>query len=297
MTHVPMLLAAVGLAMTACGDAGSPTPVASGRTPVLVKLRVAVLAAETTSCAADSPNWPIAQKAYRAHLAGRMGIPVTLCPMAGHGAVASALADGSIDLGLLDQAALGPVREAVRPIFAERPHTLPGRVVVELVTLDTAAPQRLADLLPRYAKAPPRLIMSRENADMLAGVQATLAGAGFARASLDNGVEHQDAAAAAAALRRGAGDVLAIGAAEWFRYCRGSRKDETPCAGLRTIWKGRAPVPVAWAVRRNMAAESWARLVGIHIALPLERPDVAAWLVPGAREITPVEATALEPAA
>jgi hypothetical protein len=46
-------------------------------------------------------------------------------------------------------------------------------------------------------------------------------------------------------------------------------------------------------MRRDMPPETWARLVGIHIALFGDAPAIAAWLAPGTTEIEPIEATGL----
>jgi hypothetical protein len=64
---------------------------------------------------------------------------------------------------------------------------------------------------------------------------------------------------------------------------------------LREIWRGRPQAVQAWVVRRDISLESWVRLVGIHVALFEDKPDVAHWLAPLTTEIEPTEATALDP--
>ena len=72
-------------------------------------------------------------------------------------------------------------------------------------------------------------------------------------------------------------------------------KDDHPCKGLREIWRGRSQAVNAWVVRRDISLESWVRLVGIHVALFEEKPEVAHWLASSTIEIEPTEAGALDP--
>jgi hypothetical protein len=284
------------LMLVACGGSSKDTEAGAARPPKLQQLRIGILAPAASPCRSDAPEWPAAQRKYVQHLASRMEVPVSLCPMAEYSAIAAAIADGRIEMGPVDRAGLAPVAEKIRPILAVRPDTAPGRAIAAVVVREAAPARTLADLAPAAGRVGARLILSRENSDILDGVRRILTSAGFPAASLAAASAQPDAETAAAALRSGAGDAAAVGGAEWYRYCRGTKKDETPCAGLREVWRGREPVAVAWSVSRNIAPESWAQLVGIHIALFLEQPAIAAWLAPGGREITPVEATALEPA-
>lgn len=282
------------LAVAGCGsqsgDGASDKGAAAVQTaPPLKQLRIAIDAKTTQPCAQDGPDWPAEQRAYARHLADRMEVPVSLCPMATSAETAEALRAGTVDIGLLDHAAHLPVQETVRPILAERIPADLGRVIAVLVVPQASPLKSLAEA----DKVP--LIISRQNDPVLGAVKRTIIDAGISDQTIAAATIFDDAPSAVAALQAGQGKAMILHAAEWFRYCRGEKKNPEPCKAYRTVWTGRSPVDQAWSARRDISLESWARLVGIHVALFDERPDIARWLAPRTTEIAPVEATALDP--
>lgn len=295
---IPRILAGLALfALAACSSDKSETGQAPAERPApLTQLRIGIDAAASGECSEDSASWPEAQRRYARHLQKRMEVPVSFCPLVGPQAIANAIADGKVEIGLIDGPAYLPVKDRIRPILAVRPDTGPGRAITVVVVPDKAADRSLADLVEKSRAGKLGLILSSENAEVLGAVRRGLTVGGIAPDSLAKARLEANAKSAADALRSGDGDAVGVGAAEWYRYCRGVKKDDKPCGDLREVWRGREPVAQAWAVRRDISPESWARLVGIHVALFQEEPVIARWLAPGAREITPVEASALETA-
>ncbi|MBU2587284.1 MAG: phosphate/phosphite/phosphonate ABC transporter substrate-binding protein [Alphaproteobacteria bacterium] len=279
-------IAFLALMLAACGESsGSNEAAPAAAAPVLTQVRVAFEAPATGACVSSSPEFDPGQKAYIEHLSERMDIPVMLCPFASRTEAAQALADGQIELALLDAASIAAVKDVVRPIMTQRIPADLGRVEVVLAVMDASPIQSAADARQRP------MIIPGENSTVLAGVQATLEQIGFAKTDQLIAPSRREALAA---LLGGKGEVMAMQSAQWTRLCRGETRGETPCDGLREVWRGRQPAEEAWSARRDLPLESWARLLGIHIALVQENPLAAGWIAPAMTEIEPIEATGLE---
>jgi ABC-type phosphate/phosphonate transport system substrate-binding protein len=109
-----------------------------------------------------------------------------------------------------------------------------------------------------------------------------------------------DGEAAAAKLRAGGADALALNAAAWQRLCQDDRPQDHRCGDLKVIWRGRQRAPLALAVRRDIPDELRFRLIGIHVAMHLEAKNAFAWassFVSNGAEFEPTEAEALALAA
>ena len=274
------------LALGACGQ----TPGAIGEAPAsppLKQLRIAMVQAGQ-ACASDAPDWPAPERAYVRHLAERMEVPVQVCPMADQAASARALAEKRVDIALLDPASYAPYKATLRPILTQRTPMDLGRTEVVLAVTDASSARQLTD-----ADRATLLFAGRSPAQ-LDGPRRTLASAGLPAAALAAATILGSPAETAMALHRSPTSVGAFLSADWSRLCRGLGKEDHPCNGLREIWRGRSQATSAWVVRRDIPKESWVRIVGIHIALFQEMPDVAHWLAPLTTEIEPTEATALD---
>jgi ABC-type phosphate/phosphonate transport system substrate-binding protein len=251
-------------------------------------LRVAIESKAVGECSADRKSWTPVQRDYVQHISARMEIPVLLCPVANKAQAAKALADGKVDMALLDPASIAPVKDSVRPIMTGRIPADIGRVAIVLVATENSPANDLA------AARQARLALSGANTTMLAGVKRTLAAWNFSDSAIAAAQTLADAPDGLAVIKAGKADVLVLYGAEWTRLCRGEEKGDRPCEGLKEVWRGRPAAASAWSVRQDIPKESWARLLGIHIALPQEKPDLARWFIPDAAEIEPTEATALE---
>ena len=252
------------------------------------QLRVAIESKAVGECSADRKSWTPVQRDYVQHISARMEIPVLLCPVANKAQAAKALADGKVDMALLDPASIAPVKDSVRPIMTGRIPADIGRVAIVLVATENSPANDLA------AARQARLALSGANTTMLAGVKRTLAAWNFSDSAIAAAQTLADAPDGLAVIKAGKADVLVLYGAEWTRLCRGEEKGDRPCEGLKEVWRGRPAAASAWSVRQDIPKESWARLLGIHIALPQEKPDLARWFIPDAAEIEPTEATALE---
>lgn len=262
---------------------------AAAMAPPLTRVRLAVVQSGR-GCQSDSPAWPAGARAYVRHLAARMDVPVLLCAVPDEAAAARALAEGKVELALLSPAAYAPVRSAVRPILTGRTPTDLGRTEVVLAASEAAPLRQLADL-DRAA-----LVFAGHGPAQFAGPAATLASTGIPASTIAAARFADGPAAVAALLKTDPGLAGAFLSADWSRLCRGMAQNDRPCTGLRTIWRGRRQAASAWSARRDIPRESWARLVGIHVALYNENRPAAQWFAPGTDEIEPTEATALDPA-
>ncbi len=280
-------LALASLALASCGS-GSAPPVAP-MVPPLTKLRIGFTGIGTGECAASAPSYPAPLVNYLKHLSDRLEIPVEACPLADRAEGAKKLAEKAIDVTLLDPASYAPVAAAVRPFLTKRVGTL-GRTETVLVVTD-ASP--ILSLPQAEGK---RLIFAGKIPVMWDEPKHALHDAKLSDATLGAAAATTDSHAAMAAVRSGAADAMVLHSAAYTRLCRGAAKSDRPCAGLREVWRGRPIAQEAWAMRRDMPPETWVRLVGIHLALFTDAPDIAAWLAPGTTEIEPIEATGLGPA-
>ncbi|WP_397606041.1 PhnD/SsuA/transferrin family substrate-binding protein [Sphingorhabdus sp.] len=285
MTRGTLTLLALTL-LSACG--GTEKEGGSTFQGQIKQLRVAIESKAVGECSADRKSWTPVQRDYVQHISARMEIPVLLCPVANKAQAAKALADGKVDMALLDPASIAPVKDSVRPIMTGRIPADIGRVAIVLVATENSPANDLA------AARQARLALSGANTTMLAGVKRTLAAWNFSDSAIAAAQTLADAPDGLAVIKAGKADVLVLYGAEWTRLCRGEEKGDRPCEGLKEVWRGRPAAASAWSVRQDIPKESWARLLGIHIALPQEKPDLARWFIPDAAEIEPTEATALE---
>jgi ABC-type phosphate/phosphonate transport system substrate-binding protein len=285
MTRGTLTLLALTL-LSACG--GTEKEGGSTFQGQIKQLRVAIESKAVGECSADRKSWTPVQRDYVQHISARMEIPVLLCPVANKVQAAKALADGKVDMALLDPASIAPVKDSVRPIMTGRIPADIGRVAIVLVATENSPANDLA------AARQARLALSGANTTMLAGVKRTLAAWNFSDSAIAAAQTLADAPDGLAVIKAGKADVLVLYGAEWTRLCRGEEKGDRPCEGLKEVWRGRPAAASAWSVRQDIPKESWARLLGIHIALPQEKPDLARWFIPDAAEIEPTEATALE---
>jgi ABC-type phosphate/phosphonate transport system substrate-binding protein len=202
-------------------------------------------------------------------------------------AAARLLADGKIDFAQLDPIAYKAVAAAVRPLLTPRTQDGFGRVETIMVGR--------ADGLERVSTVPGERVGFAGTAPYEMDLPM--------RALADHGVDlsrpeaarvYADPAAAAERLRQGEIDFLVLYSAAWQRLCRPMSAGGAPCADLRQVFRGRPRAAYAWAVRRDIDDDTRFRLVGIHVALHLENPAAFGWVAPGARELEPTEASALD---
>ena len=281
---VPVVLLLASL--WGCGKQGESG--AAATVPPLAQVRLAVIM-PGTGCRSDAPDWPAGARAYVQHLASRMDVPVQLCAVPDAAAAAKALAAGEVELARLDPASYAPVRSVVRPILAARTPIDLGRTAVVLAVGSASSLRELEDL----GKA--RLVFAGHGPAQFTGPAATLASVGIPASAIAAASFADGPAATVAMLRADPGLAGALLSADWSRLCRGTAKDDRPCDGIRQLWRGRAQAASGWSARRDIPKESWARLVGIHVALYNENRPAAEWFAPGTTEIEPTEATALDP--
>lgn len=284
MIRLFVSLSLCALALSACGskgDGSAGTPV-----PPLSTLRIGFTDIGTGNCAASGPSSSAPLTAYLKHLSERLAIPVLACPLATRAEGAKKLADKAIDMTMLDPSSYAPVAAIVRPFLTKRVGTL-GRTETVLVATDASPIDSLAKAEGK------RLIFAGKIPVMWAEPHHALRDAKLSEATLGAATATSDSKAAMAAVRAGTADAMVLHSAAYTRLCRGASKSDKPCAGLREVWRGRPIAPDAWAMRRDMPPETWVRLVGIHMALFNDAPDIAAWLAPGTSEIEPIEASGL----
>ncbi len=274
------------LVLGACHRAPSGSGEAAGAPP-LAQLRIAMVQSGK-ACTADAPEWTAPQRAYVRHLAERMEVPVQVCPVASRDEAAKALAERRADIALLDPASYAPYQTSLRPILTQREPMDLGRTEVVLAVSEASPMHKLDDA----DHAP--LLFAGDSPPRLDGPRRTLISAGLPQAAL--GAARVLASPAEVAMQLHGNPAVAgvFLSADWSRLCRGMGKDDHPCQGLREIWRGRAQANTAWVVRRDIPLESWVRLVGIHVALFEDKPEVAHWLAPDTQEIEPTEASALD---
>lgn len=278
-----------GLWRAGAGDTGSigvaaAVPIA----PALAApapFRFGIPGPTTAPCAPAAADGPLA--AYTAHLAQRLERPVLVCPLASRTEAAAALEAKSVDMALLDTAAIAPHRTSLRALMMPRGHGGLGRVETVALTLTTATGTGLGALAgakvgyagaARFAQAEPQRALADQ------GVSA----ADLAADLITDGPEQ-----GFAALRAGQIDVLVLHTAARERVCRRSSAEDRPCADIKELWRGRPRAETAYSVRRDMDRELRFRLIGIHVALHLENPAAFAAIAPGAPELEPTEADAL----
>lgn len=272
-----LLLAACAVLLSAA-QAQAPT----------LPIRIADISGQTGPCAPPPSDAPAAQKAYLQLLADRMRTEVLNCPMLDVAAAAQALAAGEIDLARLDAAAFAPVSGQVRNILTTRKVGDLNRLPVVVATLASAPAQTLADL------AGTTLVFGGPMKASLLVPRQALGDYGADEAFFGAQTVARDYDEAAARLRGGQAQAMVLHAGAWQKLCRSDQSAADTCNDLRVIWHQRPLADQAWAMRSDTTDDRRFRLVGIHVALHNEAPDIFAWLAgPGAEELEPTESKAL----
>jgi ABC-type phosphate/phosphonate transport system substrate-binding protein len=257
-------------------------------------LRIAAVTGMAGTCHALPGGAPVAQNAYYKHLATRLDRDVQECSFATESAAAQALAAGTVDMAVLDPAGFEPVRAQTRAILTVRPTGALNRIPVIVAIKATSTRASLGALrgaaLIYAGQAPSALSLPRQ------ALADQGAGPGYFEREEVAGSADQ----AAAKLRSGAVDAMAINAAAWERLCRGDRPQDAQCGDLKVLWRGRPRALKALVVRRDIPDELRFRLIGVHVAMHIEARDAFAWgasWIPGGAEFEPTEADALAIAA
>lgn len=77
------------------------------------------------------------------------------------------------------------------------------------------------------------------------------------------------------------------------RYLESCTKKKDLCTDITPVWRGFVPLAIGYATRPTLPKELRYRLIGIHVALHVERPDLLATVGgPDAEELEPAEMTA-----
>lgn len=272
------LLLACGAVLLSAAQAQTPT----------MPIRIADISGQAGPCAPPPSDAPAAQGAYLQLLAERMRTEVLNCPMPDAAAAAKALAAGEIDMARLDGAAFAPVSDQVRSILTTRAVGDLNRLPIVVATLGSSKAQNLADL------AGATLVFGGPMKASLQVPRQALGDYGADEAFFGAQTVARDYEDAAALLRSGQVQAMALHAGAWQKLCRSDESDADICSDLRVIWHQRPVADQAWAMRSDTTDDRRFRLVGIHVALHNEAPDIFAWLAgPGAEEIEPTEPKAL----
>lgn len=255
-----------------------------------VPLRIAELTEAAAPCGPLASDAPAGQRAYHRLLAERLGVETQTCAFADRAAAAEALAQGRVDVAVLDGEAYAPVSEAVRTVLTVRPRNELTRLPI-VVSVKAASPaQTLSDL------GGADLVFGGRMRAHLEVPRRALADYGAPQEFFGEAVAAADYDGAAARLRSGEADAMVLHAGAWQRLCRGDSPGEDLCDDLRVVWRARPVAGLALAVRRDMPDERRFRLIGIHVAMHLEAPEAFAWaarFIPEAGEFEPTEADAL----
>ncbi|WP_309645547.1 PhnD/SsuA/transferrin family substrate-binding protein [Phenylobacterium sp.] len=254
-------------------------------------LRIAAISPKAGPCAALGAASPAGEKAYYDHLAKRLGTVVQRCPVASAAEAATALAAGKLDLAVLDRAAFAPVSGTARAILTLRPQGGLNRIVIVLAVPATSPARSLVDLRGKT------LVLGGATPAALAVPRQAMADRGATTGFFGQERVEADGEAAAAVLRAGQAQAMALHAAAWQRLCpKVAVKKAKPCTDLRVLARIRPQASQAIVVRQDMPLDTRYRLIGIHMPLHLENATAFAWASawsPKAAEFEPTEAQAL----
>ena len=252
--------------------------------------RLAAVTGAAGACHALEASAPAGEKAYFHHLESRLGRDILTCPVVDRAAAAQALAAGGGDAAVLDPAADAQVAAKTRAIQTVRATGHLNRIPVLAVVKKTNAAANLAAL---HGKT---IVFGGPVDAALAVPRQALADQGAGPGFFSREDVATDADAAAAKLRSGAADVLAVNAAAWQRLCQGEKSQENRCGDLKVVWSGRPRAALALVVRRDIPDDLKFQLIGVHVAMHLEAKEAFAWAsswTPQAAEFEPTEAEAL----
>ncbi|WP_273242521.1 hypothetical protein [Hyphomonas atlantica corrig.] len=260
----------------------------------ILPLKIALpLAAETTDGAGCKTSEALTDKnarTYARHLSERFNTEAVLCLTTSLEEATSLAEHGEVNMVWVDQSSATPILSSWRASLTLRSRTGLGRP--PFVLFGKANAIHLGDLntnkIGFLDRAPQNL-----NIDLASRL---LSDFGFANETIDQAARFDSIEAIFTAVENGSLDAAIVEAGSWGRACAVLEADSTICDGFEVLIYDRPRAENAFMIPSETDMERHYRLVGVHIALHLDHPEVFEWLSQGkGQEFDPTEATAMLP--
>ena len=261
--------------------------------PLNVGLPLAAQTRDGAGCKTESELADENAKAYVSLLAARFNTDVTLCLTETPEDVVALAEQGEVNFAWAEQASVSPILESWRPVLTLRENTGLGRAPFVLFTLAGESGSTELGAIEAanigFLDRPPEAL----NIDH---AQRVLVDFGMAQEDLSEprlfGTQ-SDLFEAVETAEIQAG-ILESGT--WGRACGVLDPASTFCDHLEILIYDRSRALNAFMIPNETEKERHFRLVGVHIALHLEAPEVYEWISQGrGEEFEPTEAAAMLP--
>jgi len=287
---VLLFLLAAGYALTLAGMAQTDAPLVA---PLSVALPLANETTDGVGCKDTATLQDENARAYAEILETRFNTAVTLCLTETHAEAVDLGIRGDASFVWSDQSSVAPLLGSWRPALTLREFSGLGRApFVVFGTKDDAAGDMLSSLNASeigFLDRPPLSL----NVDLALRL---LNDYGISQPEDGQLRRFPNRADLFEAIESGDVDAAILEGGAWGRACAVLDSTSRVCDHLNVYIFDRPRALGAFMIPNDMDKERHFRLVGVHIALHLEHPEVFAWLSQGqGPEYEPTEATAILP--
>lgn len=288
-----MLCAAVlscSVTMSGAGFAAAQVESAS-IPPLTIALPLAGETADGAGCKTSEAFKDENARTYAGHLTERFNTDVVLCLTDTLEEAADLARRGEVNMAWVDQASAAPIQATWRSSLTLRSKTGLGRPPfvlfgkagndLKLANVDT-------DKIGFLDRQPHSL-----NVDL---AQRLLNDFGMPSEAISEVARFKTIDALFAAVDDGRLETAILEAGSWGRACAVLEADSTLCDGFEVLIYDRPRAEWAFMIPNDTEVERHYRLVGVHIALHIDHPQVFGWLSQGrGQEFDPTEPVAILP--
>lgn len=260
--------------------------------PLVVSLPLATQTTDGEGCKSASNLVDPTAKAYAQYLESRFNTRVTLCLFNTIGEAVEAVDETKTNFIWVDEESGGPLLETWRSSMTLLPSNGIGRTPFVLFRLNSQPEIDLENLsMSRigFLNQPPHQLHVDAARKILSdyGLMADASETGVARSTIPALFE---------AVQKRDVDAAILEASSWAIYCGVLDADSTACDGYEIMIYDRPSASHAFMIPNDTALERHYRLIGVHIALHLKRPELFEWVSQGiGSEFEPTEASAMVP--
>lgn len=259
--------------------------------PLVVALPLAGQSADGEGCFTAAELQDPTAKAYAKHLENRFNTTVTLCLTGSIADSVSLIDEAGVNMIWVDRANSDTLTDTWRVSLVLRTQAGLGRTPFVLFGLksNTALDlERLTQEQIAYLDHPPASLLLEKAGSILLDY-------GIEGASVETGVAKKAVDDVFAAVREGDVQAAILDASTWAAACALLDADSVVCEDLQILMYDRPRAEEAFMIPADTSLERHYRLVGVHISLHLEEPELFAWLSQGAgSEYEPAEAAAIK---
>lgn len=260
--------------------------------PLVVSLPLAMQTTDGEGCKSASNLVDPTAKAYAQYLESRFNTLVTLCLFNTVGEAVEAVDETNTNFIWVDEESGSPLLEAWRSSLTLLPSNGIGRTPFVLFRLKSQPEFDLENL----SMARIGFLNQTPHQLHVDAARKILSDYGLPANTSETGVASSNIQTLFEAVQKREVDAAILEASSWAIYCGVLDADSTACDDYEIMIYDRPRAPHAFMIPNDTDLERHYRLIGVHIALHLKRPELYEWLSQGlGSEFEPTEASAMLP--